>query len=139
MSTYYGIGGQERLSSEPENVVLELMENMDKDEYPTFPIMVHVWEQMTPFKDLEKFSNSILEDIFENLDENYGDPDNYGTEQTDTMKKASLEFTKVLANEYHVWMCDPTGEILKYSKEEAMKIAGITTILQMKGKQNERD
>ena len=122
MSEFYGYDGQERLSRDAEDVVRDLMEDA---EYSNFPIKVHVFESQEPFKNSEKFANSILEDILENLDENYGDPDSNGTEPTENMKKASLELTKVLTKEYHVWMCEPTGKILEFSEDEVRKIANL--------------
>lgn len=113
---FYGYKGQESLYSDPEEVVMDLMENED---YSDFPIKVYVFKPMSITSNVEKFSKYILEDIIENLDDHYGDPDGGTTEPTDRMKKASLELANAIVDDYQSWACEPTGEVIEYSKEAA--------------------
>ena len=119
---YYGQEEQEILSSEPEDVVIDLI-TREKD-YKGYPIKIYVFKQMEPFKDDEYYAKSILDDLLEDLDDEYGDPDGDNTEPTDNMKKASLSLAKVMKEEYRSWMCEPTGEVLEFSKKDAIRIAG---------------
>lgn len=119
MVEYYGCKDQERLDSSPDEVVERLMQDED---YSEFPIKVYVFRPMDIAKDENSLSKDILEDIIERLDEEYGDPDGDYTEPTEDMKKASLELAKVILRDYKSWMCEETGEILEYSKEQAKKV-----------------
>ena len=119
---HYGHEGQERLSSSAEDVVLQLLED---ENYADFPIEVFVYKPMDAVGDIEKYSKSILEDLLENLDENYGDPDGDLTEPTDNMKKASLELAKTIAREYNVWSCEKTDETINFTEAEARKIVSL--------------
>ena len=117
----YGYDGQEILNTSVEDVLLYLMED---DDYTNFPIKVYVFRRQTPFENLDEFSNSILEDILEHLDERYADPDGDYTEPTEKMIKASIEFSKVISEEYIPYACERTGEVLEFTKEEAKKTIG---------------
>lgn len=118
MAEYYGHGEQERLDSDIEDTVRRVMEDGCTD----FPIKINVFKPMSIAKDSESFAKDILEDILERLDEEYADPDGSNTEPTENMKKASLALAKVMLDEYTSWMCEKTGEVIEYSKEEAEKL-----------------
>lgn len=118
---FYGVEEQDRLVLDIEEVVREQIENgCDK-----FPIKVYEFKPMAIAKDESSLARDILEDIIERLDENFGDPDDFGTEATIKMKEASLEFAKVIMKEYKPWACERTGEVIEYTEEEARKIAPI--------------
>jgi len=119
MLNYYGCKDQERLDSSPEEVIERLM---DDESYSDFPIKVYVFKPMDIAKDAETLSKDILDDILERLDENYSDPDGDCTEPTEDMKKASIELAKVILKDYTPWMCESTGEIIEYSKDEAENV-----------------
>ena len=127
MSDYYGTQDQERLDSEPEDTIINLMDDLTYDDLSNFnfPIKVYGFEPQKPFKNIERYASNILENILEDLDENYADPDNYETKPTPSMKKAALDFVGILSEEYQVFACELTGEIFEYSKEDVIKILGI--------------
>lgn len=119
MAEFYGHGDQERLDSDIEDTVRKVMEDGD---YSDFPIKINVFKTMSIAKDAETLARDILEDILERLDQEHGDPDSNGTEPTEDMRKASLAFAKVILNDYQSWVCEKTGEVIEYSKEEAEKV-----------------
>ncbi len=120
MIKFYGTEEQEILDAEPGETIQRLMDDVD---CPDFPIRVFVYKRMSIAKDEETLAKDILDDIIERLDGDYGDPDGDYTEATENMKKASIEFAKVILSDYKSWACEKTGEVLEYSKEEAAKIA----------------
>lgn len=117
---FYGYKGQESLYTDPEEVVVDLMENED---YSDFPIKVYVFKPMSITSDVEKFSKYILDEMIDSLDDQYGDPED-SSGPTENMKKASLAFAKVIVDEFQVWACEPTGEVIEYSEEAAVLIYG---------------
>ena len=119
---FYGYDGQERLSSEPEDVVIDLITG--EEDYQGYPIKVHVFKPIEIIKDVESYVESMLDTLLENLDEEYGDPDNDYTEPTEKIKKSALDLARTIKEEYVSWMCEPTGEVLEFSKEDALKIVG---------------
>lgn len=54
---------------------------------------------------IELDADSILERVLENLDDEYGDPDDRTT-PTPAMKKAAKAFVAVIRDEYKVWSCE---------------------------------
>ena len=121
---YYGYDGQERLDTDPEDVIIYLLEG--EEDYQDFPIKVYVFKPMNASKDIKRLSENLLRDLLENIDEDYSDPDGDYTKPTDAMLKAVDVFAKVVKDEYTPWMCEQTGEVLEFSKEEAFKIVGTT-------------
>lgn len=65
-------------------------------------LKVFGWERMTYEFDHER----ILADALEAADGERADPDGDGTEPTDAMRVAALEFAKVLDREYVSWACE---------------------------------
>ncbi len=122
ITKYYGYEGQERLYSEPEEVIEYLLEG--EEDYQNFPIEVYVFKPMIPFSDNREYAKNFIEDLLENLDDVYGDPEGDPTEATENIIIAATKLAKVIAEEYKSWMCEPTGEILKYSKPEAYNMIG---------------
>lgn len=121
MTEFYGVEDQERLDIEIEDTVKRVMED---GSYSDFPIKINVFKPMSIAKDAETLARDMLDDILENLDCNYGDPDSNGTESTEDMRKASLGLAKVILKDYQSWACEKTGEVIEYSKEEAEKLLG---------------
>lgn len=118
MSELYGYKEQERLDTDIEDTVRRVIE----DGCTEFPIEINVFKNMNITEDVNVFAKNILENLLEDLDEEYSDPDGDYTVPSEEMKKASLAFAKVMVKEYHVWMCEPTGEVIKYSEDEALNI-----------------
>ncbi len=119
---YYGYEGQERLVDDPADVVDNLVTG--EEDYQDYPIKVHVFRPMEAIGSPTDYAIRILEELLETLDDEYGDPDGDNTKPTKKMREASLELAKVMKEEYVSWMCEPTGEVLEFSKEDALKIVG---------------
>lgn len=117
---FYGLDGQERLDSCPEDTIEQYLGGLADYSELEFPIKVleYKQEKLWAEDNLEKYSNGILEDILERLDEEYGDPDDFGTTPSENMKKASLELAKVIIKDYHVWRCEPTGNFIEYTEKQ---------------------
>ena len=115
MREYYGDKGQERLDTDPEDTVRSITED---EGYDDFPVKVYVFEPMDAIGEVDVYAKRILEDILENLDEDYGDPDGDIFEPTQKMKDAALKLAIVMKQEYVNFICELTGEILEYSKKE---------------------
>lgn len=117
---FYGVEGQERLESCPKDTVEQYLGGFEDYTEIEFPIKVLVYKQEKLWAEdnLDKYAKGILEDILEDLDENYGDPDDFGTTPSEDMKKASFELAKVIIKDYHVWRCEPMGEVIEYTEEQ---------------------
>ena len=65
---------------------------------------------------------SLLEDVLERLDEEYGGPDE-PSESTKEMEVAAKEFAEKIIAEYTVWQCEPILTVivdaLEWAKENA--------------------
>lgn len=66
---------------------------------------------------LDTSPESTIEDLFNDIE-----IDEYYDYPTEKMKKAAADFIKVIKSEYKPWMCEPTGEVLKFSKENVLGI-----------------
>jgi len=66
-------------------------------------------------------ASALLEDLLERLDEEYADPDNDGTVDTEPMRQAAHVFIDAVLAEYTVWTCDQVSEqeveVLPWVKE----------------------
>ena len=70
------------------------------------PETVTVYEYTHKKPDAVKLAERCLENLLEDLDEGYGDPDDRSTDPTPTMKGAALNFMCAILSEYQVWACD---------------------------------
>ncbi len=86
----------------------------------TWPIKI---EEFRPMRiNVAIYTTSVLERLLEDLDEDYADPDGDSTTPTDTMREAARAFVGVVAKEYKVWSCEPTGKVISVSREEALRM-----------------
>ena len=84
-----------------EEAVENYLDGLYQKDWPeTLTVFGHV--RMKPLD--EEFSD--LERLLETLDEEYGDPDGDGPEQTPAMIEAEKAFIEVMRKEYHVWACE---------------------------------
>jgi hypothetical protein len=72
----------------------------------------------------KRIGDYAIELALENLDEEYGDPDGSYTGPTDSMKEAASKFGKAIVADYKPWMCEPTGEEVKVTRQEAKELGG---------------
>lgn len=108
----YGLEGWERLETEIEDVIERVLE-----EYDPVPerVSIHVFRRMDVTRHVDSIASNALEITLENLDEEYGDPGGDPTEPTQTMSEAALAFARAVVQEYKVWTCEPTGEVIERS------------------------
>ena len=122
----YGVEAQEYLNTEPEEVIETLIE--DNCDFVgesldailgkiTWPVKILVFERRKVCCE----PGDVLERVLEEFDEEYGNPDGEYTEPTEKMKEAAKAFVEVVETEYISWQCNPTGETIEFTKEEAKK------------------
>lgn len=125
---FYGIEGWERLESSAEEVVERMLdescERVGEDfdaiaDRLNWPIPIRVFKRM----DIEGMATCIgetaLERALEDLDEQYSDPSGDYSTPTEAMKKAAQTFGRAVIADYVPWACQPTGEVIQYTREEA--------------------
>jgi len=67
-------------------------------------------------------ASQVLDYILDKLDEDYGNMDADPTIPSSTMKAAAKIFAEAVIEDYQVWVCEPTGKIIEYTREEAGKL-----------------
>ena len=66
----------------------------------------------------------MLNKVLDDLDCDYGNPDEDSTKPTEAMWEAALAFARVVVAEYVPWACEPTGEVVEYTREQAKEALG---------------
>ena len=89
-----------------EDAIKELLDDCDPGDWPD-EIIVYGFDRMEP--DPRVFSESLLEQILERLDEDFGDPDNE-TEITTEMRDAESTFIRAVLDEYTPFACGQVSE-----------------------------
>lgn len=131
MSTiYYGLVDGERLETDPDSVVERILEDACNEVGESFdsiasriewPIKILVYKP----KDIggeakaELIAIDAIAEALERLDEEYGDPEGDDTIATVEMEAAALAFGRAIVAGYEPWLCDPTGEVIEYTRERA--------------------
>jgi len=101
---YWGDGDSEVLIYTTEDEAIEHI----LDVMQPFPEQIEIvgFAEMKPPR-VEDFTGNFLETILENLDEEYGNPDNtHYTEPTENMKKAEEAFIKAVLDDYEPYVCE---------------------------------
>ena len=133
MKIYYGLEYWERLVSEVEEVIETVFEeNCDKAgetfeeiaDRLSWPILVLKYTPRNVGGEAmaKKLGENALEIALEYLDEEYGDPEGDYSASTPAMKAAAQKLGQVIVAEYQSWMCEPTGEVVKVTREEAKEM-----------------
>ena len=126
----YGLDGAERLEASVRDVVNGVI---DEHRYPNetwetaakrihWPIEVREHKRMVPYQTAQSIADHAMMAALEDLDEEYGDPDADATKPTDAIKAAALAFGEAVLADYVPWMCEPTGNVIKVSQEDAWKM-----------------
>lgn len=117
---FYGVEGQERLNSCPDSTIEQYLGGLADYSELEFPIKVleYKQEKLWAEQNLKKYAESILDDILEGLDDEYGDPDDFGTTPSENMKKDALKLAHTIVNDYHVWRCRETGNVIEYNEKD---------------------
>jgi hypothetical protein len=126
----YGLEHWEQLEMDPDSVVERVLENACDKVGEGFdalaariawPIRIRVYKRRDIGGEAcaASVAASAIEHALENLDEEYADPDGEYTKATDGMKAAALAFGRAVVAEYVSWTCEPTGEVIEYTREQA--------------------
>ena len=125
----YGWSDSEQLLSDPDQVVWDYIDNTKCDKtwhewamHQQWPKRVSVFRRMDPKKHADKLAASVLEDLLERLDEEYSDPDGDYTKPTERMKVVARVFVDAVLNDYQAWACEPTGEVVEITWEDAWRV-----------------
>ena len=129
----YGLEGWETLEDDPE-VVLERVfdeacigiESFDEiADRLDWPIRVLEYKRMgLPEGSAEGIAEDVLNKVLDDLDCEYGNPDEDYTTSTEAMREAAFAFARVVVAEYVPWACEPTGEVIEYTREQAKEALG---------------
>ncbi len=84
-----------------------------------WPMKICVFRRMNHWKSRHLLADRTLDRLLEDLDEEYGDHDGDPTEPSDAMKRAALAFADSILKEYTPFMCEPTGEVVEITKQQA--------------------
>jgi hypothetical protein len=99
----------ETLHWEDKNQAIEsYLDDLTHDDQPA-TLTVYGFARMSP--NWKRLEINVLDDLIENLDEEYGSPDE-ATIQTAIMQQAAKEFVQKIAAEYQTWSC-----VVKTSEE----------------------
>ena len=84
-----------------------------------WPMKICVFRRMDHWTSRHILAERALDRLLEDLDEEYGDHDGEPTEPSESMKRASLAFADSILKEYMPFMCEPTGEVIEITKQQA--------------------
>ena len=130
---FYGLEDWEQLKDAPEEVMDRVIENACKKVGEGFDAIADRLEwpiRILGFKRQDvggerralSIATESLTRELDNLDETYMDPDSCATEPTEAMKAAALIFGRAIVAEYIPWTCEPTGQTIEYTREQAKEL-----------------
>jgi hypothetical protein len=126
----YGLEHQEHLEQSIEDVISGVIEDHCEKVGESFeviaervpwPVGVRVFKRMG-IPSADHLAKRVLGDTLETLDEEHSDPDGDPTEPTQAMRDAALVFAKAIASEYVPWACQPTGDTVSVTREQAKEM-----------------
>ena len=113
----YGSEKQDRLgATTPEQAYRQLLYSG-----LTPPIRVHQYKRLKAEID----TAVLLEDVLEQLDEEYGDPEAILTKPTQKMIDAARVFAAAILQEYRPWLCEKTGKVFEFDEKGNQKEIGV--------------
>ncbi len=123
----YGLEHWEKLETTTEDVIERVLEDYgdpldDELDRINWPIVIQVYKRMDVKHHADKIAELVLEVALERLDEEYSDPDQDGTKPTPMMLEAARAFAEVVTEDYVTWACEPTGEKITVTLEQAKKM-----------------
>ena len=132
----YGLADCEHVQGDIETVIEDLVnaasEPGDTMEQACnrveWPIEVCVFRRMVVSHWTKALADQALENALETLDEELSDPEGDATEPTEAMRAAALEFARVVCAEYVPWACERTGEVMKVTKADALRMMGAEVV-----------
>lgn len=105
--TLYGVGDQERLTaSDPEEAAAEHVESI----YPDKPEKVIPVQGYAPMIIGDHYFDSLLEQLEENIGEDFSDPDGDPEPIPDSAMVHWKAFVAAVREDMHVWSCEAVGD-----------------------------
>lgn len=98
---YWGLEDDERLTC---NTIEERLEKLYEECDGHMPETIDVFGYDPRIVDTKNLPDWFLENFLEYLDDEYDGED--GTDPTETMRAAAIEFVNKIVAEYHVWQCE---------------------------------
>ena len=106
---YYGLGSDEQLRHhEVDSFVESYLDEREPRHWPD-TIEVVKWERQK----LGDGDFQVPDDLYESLDEAYGDPDGDRSIPSENVQACWEKFVRAVKDEYFVWACEPAGEVTK--------------------------
>lgn len=100
-------GGEDDEMLVHENIDDFIESLLDGDPDEDFPASITVCGYKRRTMDSNDLrADQILEDILENLDQEYGDPDGDQTDPTADMEQAAQALVEAIKKDYEVWSCE---------------------------------
>ena len=114
---YWDLEDVERLTYiDKDEAIMNILDGTDK-----LPDKIEICGYVRMVPNIELLSANILERLLEDVDDEYGDPDESYTKVTDAMKEAAKEFLTTVLDEYTVWACEivkrETVDVMPWVKE----------------------
>lgn len=129
----YGLEDQERLDDELRDVIERAVEDacevvgegtdviISRMLWPLRVLVYRHAELASP----EELGRIALDALLERLDEKYGNEDECGPDKpTDAMVAAATALGESVREEYVPWACEPTGEVIEVTEEQAREMLG---------------
>lgn len=131
---FYGLADQEKLDDELHDVIERAVEDacevvgegtdviISRMLWPLRVLVYRHAELASP----EELGRIALDALLENLYEKYGNEDECGPDEpTDAMIQAATALGKAVREEYVPWACEPTGEVIEVTEEQAREMLGV--------------
>jgi len=125
----YGLDHWETLEHDLDMVIERVMEDAcdtvgDSFEVMadriTWPIKVLVYKRrdIGGDKQAQRIADQAISEALDNLDEEYSGEWADPAEPTEAIKVAALAFGQAVVADYVPWSCEPTGEVIEYTREQ---------------------
>ena len=128
----YGLDYEEHLSCvSPEEVVEAVIDDaclkvgesfVEIADRIEWPIKVLAFRRVNLDQKRDQIASFALEQVLDWLDEDYSDPEGNPTVATEAMKTAANKLADAIIEDYTPWSCEPTGEVVEFTRDEAKEI-----------------
>lgn len=114
---YYGLGSSEQLRHhEVDSFVESYLDEREPTDWPD-TIEVVKWERQR----LDDGDFLSPDDLYESLDEEYGDPGGDKSIPSENVLAIWEKFVRAVKDEYFVWACEPTDEVIKVDVKDWLR------------------
>jgi hypothetical protein len=125
---YYGLPEWEILSSDKDEALERIFEDHREKvgegdeavaERIEWPIILHVYELMKLPK-AESIADKVLDNLYDDLNGEFSIPEGNYEDPSALVKRAALSLAAAIRLTFKTWQCEPTGEKITITKEEAL-------------------